>query len=75
MGTWDEVMGKGVNANPMPMPAGAGIQMQLNINIPFSKMLGGLVDQVKSGIVSPDEYYAILDEYEKILGKFRDVKL
>lgn len=55
--------------------SGAGISMQININIPFSKVLDGLYDQVKSGKMPPDTYYAILDQYEKIIDKYRNVKL
>ncbi|MEM0142920.1 MAG: hypothetical protein QXL94_03065 [Candidatus Parvarchaeum sp.] len=59
----------------MPSITGPGVAIQLNINFPFSKLLDGLVDQVKNGNLSLDAYLAMLDQYEVIIGKYRDIKV
>lgn len=63
------------NNSVTPSISGPGVSINLNINFPFTKLLDGLVESVKTGKMTPDQYFAMLDQYEVIIGKYRDAKL
>lgn len=69
----DKFYGKGYQGSLAPSRNAAGIEMNVHIEVPFHTVMDKLVSQVKSGVISQEVYYAILDNYQKVLDKYRSM--
>lgn len=54
---------------------GASIAVDLHIEVPFTKLMEGLVANLRAGAITPDQYYGILDMYEHDLEVYRNIKV
>lgn len=72
MTTWDQLKGVTKFEPSLKTP---GLQMDLHINVPFDRMLDSILQQVKAGVLKVDDYYALLDDYERVLSIYRSAKV
>lgn len=77
MATWNDVQPQ----NALKLKGTLGVRgvplinATIVIQTPFTQILDAYVEQVHNGQLTPDQYYAMLDNFSVIVEKYRGAKL
>jgi len=70
MTTWNDLKIKQVGASHPDVP---GLHVDIGINIKLEVMLNALVGMVNNGTMTLDQYYDMLDGYDKVINAYRNI--